>query len=668
MNMRTLFLILALSLTAGAQVAPPVAGYLVRPDSRLEWIGGMPGAAQAVALDDGILAVASTTLGLVVRTREALEWRDREGRSLGMLAAPAGRTLLAAWQGGPIIAALVADERDGCRLGVFRLGSAGPEGRWENFSCDPQAVPAGLQMVSNSHLRVAWTFRDGASLEEVDARTMDRQVIGWSPGLAGPVALDAAGRLVAAPAEFAAESLTPMAGDWFALVSQGASYFWRPGALPIAFPRAAEDPLELEWRKTLDESVAVADTFPMPPAASGAPSEVRFRVRNNSNGIVRLFRLLAEGRGFSVFNEPPIPSDIAPGAAKEFWIRYQPEGDGGTPGVLRLNDRRVTLEPTVVAITLPEVWSSGQWKALSTQQPNRVGDAERGQPFSARLRMLATAGEPDVPSINGRFSLVSAKGGEYTLTLDTSVSGMAEGVLRVSGRDYRLQVFVFEPAPPRFTLRMEGSAAGYARQEVIRLALAESSRTSAQGEVSVTFLPTVVGVKGDATIGFLPSLRRSVPFTVAAGSDQVRFGEEDHLLLQTGTTAGTLVVRASMAGQSEELRLNLAPTPPALQTAAIEAGDQRVTMRVVGFDPMRDAARAAFTFYLRNGQVAAPGRIETDVAATFRAYFGEEATTSGGFSLSAIFPVSGTVSELGAVELELMNSQGSTRSQRITLP
>jgi hypothetical protein len=333
-----------------------------------------------------------------------------------------------------------------------------------------------------------------------------------------------------------------------------------------------------------------------------------------------------------------------------------------------LNDRAVELRGSTAAITLPEVWLNGQWAALSASQANRVGEAERGVPFAARLRMRATAGEPEAPVWQGAgFRLESQGGGEYRLEADTAANGMREGQLTVSGRSYRVQVFVYEPAPPKPALRLSGASLEFGRQEQVEVVLAETARGSASGQLTVTFEPEAAGVKDDATVGWMPGLTRTVSFTVTPGAAKAQFGSAEFVTLQTGTTAGTLTITATLGGQKDEKRVRLAPAGPALQTATVQRGDRQVTLRVTGYDPMRDTRKAAFTFYLVNGQTAQPGRMEADVSGAFRGYFAESGVTSGAFVLNVQFPVTGTVSELGSVEMELANGIGAVKTQRLAI-
>ena len=88
-----------------------------------------------------------------------------------------------------------------------------------------------------------------------------------------------------------------------------------------------------------------------------------------------------------------------------------------------------------------------------------------------------------------------------------------------------------------------------------------------------------------------------------------------------------------------------------------------VEVRIIGFDNVRSAGPLSFTFYDRAGVAIPPGGIRADGSADFGKYF-QQSDSGGSFLLKAAFPVSGDVSLVDAVEVELTNSQGSTRSFR----
>jgi hypothetical protein len=659
-------LLLALAVcTLSGQIEPPVLGVAVRENGRLDRVEGVRGALQTRTLRDGISAALQTPLGIFAQSGSRTLVLNDEGEEVAGWAAQNEIPHLAASRDGRRLLAVYPD----AGLASLSIWREGELPRWDfDFPIQRKGALAAVQLLDDGRVRLAWKAERAIEVENLDPRSGISQQVGEWEDAGGPVSFTRTGDLVRFPAGLAESRIHWLADGSAALASASGCQVWHPESGLLALPAADEDALKLTWRKTIAEEFPVADPFPFPAAAPGAPAEARFRVRNTSNSVVRVFRLVVDGGGFQLFNEFTVPKDLAPNEAAEFWIRHAPSATSASAGRLRLNDRQVTLEGTIAPVTLPEAWISGQWAPLSTGSANRLDDAERGKAYEARLRLRASSGEPETPVIaGGGFTLLPQGSGEWLLQMPVSATGgMKETVLTVSGRSYRLQVFVMEPAPPRPSVKLPESS-GFARQENVEVLLSEPARSAASGLLTIQFRPESPAVADDATLGLLPTLSRTISFQVDAGASKARFGDKDSAVLQTGTTAGSITVTASLGGVSSTQTLRLPATPPGLQSATVQALDQRVTLRLTGYDPRRDLSKVAFTFYLRDGQTAVPGRMEADLTAAFRSYFAEQGNTGGAFVLHVQFPVSGTISELAGLEVEAINGTGTARSQRLAI-
>ena len=72
----------------------------------------------------------------------------------------------------------------------------------------------------------------------------------------------------------------------------------------------------------------------------------------------------------------------------------------------------------------------------------------------------------------------------------------------------------------------------------------------------------------------------------------------------------------------------------------------------------------AFTFFDSAGRTIQPGVLRVDASADFKRYF-QSGAAGGMFALRATFPVSGDATQVAAVEVEITNSAGITRTQRL---
>ena len=71
-----------------------------------------------------------------------------------------------------------------------------------------------------------------------------------------------------------------------------------------------------------------------------------------------------------------------------------------------------------------------------------------------------------------------------------------------------------------------------------------------------------------------------------------------------------------------------------------------------------------FTQFNRSGNPVQPVEIRVNAREDFRRYF-ESSTIGGAFALRATFPVAGPINEVDSVEVELVNSGGSTKTTRL---
>jgi hypothetical protein len=71
------------------------------------------------------------------------------------------------------------------------------------------------------------------------------------------------------------------------------------------------------------------------------------------------------------------------------------------------------------------------------------------------------------------------------------------------------------------------------------------------------------------------------------------------------------------------------------------------------------------TFYDVSGSPIAPGTIRTDASSAVTKYFAGS-DLGGVFLLAAVYPVTGDVTRVASCDATLINSAGSSRTQRTT--
>jgi hypothetical protein len=535
---------------------------------------------------------------------------------------------------------------DGCRLNE----AAAPVMDGELLAFGPSA-DGGVQWVVQ---RVDMLWRITGSSEEP------------LPGMRAPILVKDDGSLMEIPAVLEAGSAI-LAEDGYALLLRGESRFlWKPGAEAALVPMAGEESLCLYQRAADQSETLIGDVAEFPMTAAGAASQLRFRVRNAGLASVTVIRLWIEGQRFELFNEFSVPRVIAPGGFADFSIRYSPPVWGSYRATLRLNDRNVELRGAAFAAPSLEVFEGDGWRALTSGAVYLFGTVEPGQTADRRFRVKPPDGAntaPEAPRLAGAAFRLLPGAEAFTVTFAPTSAGTHEAKLDIGPLSYTLRGIAPEAVPPRLSLAAPATL-DYARQERIRIRLEGPSRVTVSGVLRLEFTPEN-GLPDDPSVALLPNLTRSVFFQLKEGSPDVSFNGEDSVMVQTGTTAGTLRLRAQLGTQSQELAFRLEPSTVRIETARALLAANSAEVTIKGFDAVRTTTSVAFTFFRKDGQTAPPGRIERDVAGAFGEYFKANLNAGGTFQLKAHFPVSGASTELADVEVEIRNTAGVTRTERL---
>lgn len=434
---------------------------------------------------------------------------------------------------------------------------------------------------------------------------------------------------------------------------EGGLWAWRPGSDPVLIPLAEAVSFQLFHRDGQNETV-VGAAFSLPPAAPGESTEARFRVRNPTGAPILISRLSVDPGAFRIVDQFFPPRYLEPGGFADFSVRYSPPSPGEHTTTLFVNDMKVALTASTESPASVEVELPTGWQVLRASEVFDLGVVERGVMFRRALRVT-----PAVPlRVEGAgFQLQpGAAAGEFTIVFLSEKPGAAAVTLDAGGRLFPLRVTVTDfPAPrPSIVFPSEPKTALQGRL-IVRLA--EPARTAYTAVLTLMFTPDA-GLPDDLAVAFLPQTVRVVPIRFGAGES-----DSQEVAFQTGTTAGRITFKVDLGPYAEERTVRILPEPAALSAARAAASSAAVEVALTGFDTTRSVAKLSFTFYLKNGQIAAPGRIDADVSAPFSNYF--KSVSGSTFLVRANFPVSGALTELDGVEVEIANSAGICRTSRL---
>ncbi|MDW8129955.1 MAG: choice-of-anchor D domain-containing protein [Bryobacterales bacterium] len=407
--------------------------------------------------------------------------------------------------------------------------------------------------------------------------------------------------------------------------------------------------------------------------------EARFRVRNQGAVTTVVHTLQVAGAGFARKDVPALPVTLAPGAAFDFSIRVSPSGPGAYSAVLTVNTISVLLRARATAGPVLQVEDASGRRRLASGDAVDFGRIEAGlgasrrffieNPYASSVEVAELAVQGAAFRLSSGFAVPRSleAGGSlaFQVLFEPASVGAHSGRLVMNGRVFSLFGTATEAPLPRPQILLDPGSARSGQQMRVRVRLAEKARSAGQGELRIRFEPAQAGWPDDPAIGFVSPGGRSVRFAIEAGTDAARFDGRDEIVLQTGTTAGRLTLEAQLGPHVEQATVTLAPLPVVVDTVRVERRTAGLEVYLAGFDNMRSVSQIAFAFYGTGGQLLEPGAITVDATAEFRRYF-ESAGLGGLFALRAAFPVTGDVSRVAAVEIEIRNSAGSARTSRVT--
>jgi len=414
----------------------------------------------------------------------------------------------------------------------------------------------------------------------------------------------------------------------------------------------------------------------------------RFRVRNIGSTSEVLSTLSLSGSGFSISAAPSLPYTIAPytGSAAseaEFKVAFSPadvltydaflavntinvilQGAGAPSAVLTLAGSTIPLASGSIIDFGSVTANNSKSQTFVLSNPGNVNVTVKSISVTGSAAFKGPAG------ISTPLTLAPGKSAPFQITFQPNSGQGFQAALAVDQRSFSLIGQGLNPPLPSASIIFGSTVGQSAQQDSVSIPLASASAVSGTGTLSMSFQPGVDGVKDDPAIQFLSGPLRQASVTIQAGSKSALFdGGAPDLEFQTGTTAGTITFTLVLNGASTpaaQATLTIAPAPVSLASVTGVRRLGAVDVSVTAFDNSYTASQLAFTFYDKNGAPMQPGTIKVDASSDFRSYF---ATTQvgGAFALLASFPVSGDTSQIVSVDFEITNSQGASKTQKITI-
>jgi hypothetical protein len=413
-------------------------------------------------------------------------------------------------------------------------------------------------------------------------------------------------------------------------------------------------------------------------ASPGDTLDSRFRVRNIGAGPAIFQTLSLAGSGFTISAAPSLPYTIAPGSEAEFRVAFNPTSIGTYSAFLLVNTINITLRGSV---TPAAVLTAGSGNTpLVAGGVIDFGSVQRGKsqlqiltitnPTNASLTVntLAVSG----PAFRGPIGatapslLTSGQSVSFQIDFEPQSGQPAQGTITVDQRSFVLTGQGLDPPLPTASIQL-GSAAGVsAQQNNISIPLGAPSQVNGTGTLTMQFRSSVPGVADDPAVQFLSGPKRAATVTISPGDTVARFSSQSSIAFQTGSTAGTIVFTLTLPNTTtQQISLAISQASVILDTASAVRRVGNLDVSITGLDNTYSASQLAFTFYDRNGTTIQPGVIRVDATSDFRLYF-NASQVGGQFALLSTFPVSGDVSVVTGFDVQITNSVGATKTQKIT--
>lgn len=412
---------------------------------------------------------------------------------------------------------------------------------------------------------------------------------------------------------------------------------------------------------------------------TGDVLDARFRLRTAQGSPAILSRLEVAGTGFSLPGPLALPVTLATGGALDFIVRFQPAAPGAFSAVLTINTTTLLLRATATQGIVVWLEAGDQRQRLLAGANVDFGTVSLGTGSCRRfvLENPTTAGlVVNELSVSGAgFSAVSrmelplvVEGGAsvaFEIAFSPLAAGTSTGLLVLNGRKFNLVGTGLGLALPKPEILLDPPLPRSGEQVRVSIRLAAPSPLAAQGELSIAyFIPGILGVSDDPGLGFLAPTGRVVSFSVEPGSVEGNFGGRKEVVMQTGTTAGKVVLLAKLGSETAQATIMLAPAPIVIEAVRAVRGASGLELSLTGFDNTRSASELGFTFFDREGRLVQPGQIKVDASREFRSYF-ETSPLGGLFALRALFPVTGDPAGITGVEVEIRNNTGVARTGRV---
>ncbi len=411
-------------------------------------------------------------------------------------------------------------------------------------------------------------------------------------------------------------------------------------------------------------TVEPGGTLTVPDTTVGQSSSVSVSIAYNGTGAGQIAGVSASGQGLSVADVPALPLTVSAGASQKFTLTFTPTQPGAVSGKLLIGTDTFTVAANGIGSRLNFTYTSGSSNVTITEggtvifPPVQVGK-NGGLMFSvqntgtsaATLTSIGLAASGTVFSLDQLpglpMSLDAGATVAFPITFAPNNTGSLTATLRVNTSNFTLSGTGAQPAAlPSYQINTTtGGGSQPAQQAAVALTLSSPYPAALQGTLNLTFASAVF--TDDPSIQFATG-GRVVNFTIPANSTSALFNGNTSMPLQTGTTAGTIVLTPSfaMAGgfdmtptTPDTLSLTIARSAPQLLGASITSQTlNSLSLVLSGFTTTRGLRQFDIQITPKTGETFTVTKLTVDVSSSASAWFQATASQSFGGSFLVAIP------------------------------
>lgn len=446
-----------------------------------------------------------------------------------------------------------------------------------------------------------------------------------------------------------------------------------------------------------DVAFAPNQTVPIPDTLVGTAKDVVIKVKNTSPTALAINAITPAPAVYTVSNLPPLPAALNPGDTVSFTLTFSPLQAGTATGSLHIGGDAFVLAAVGLGSKLTFTYGTPAVTLLPGGilpfSPAQVGQSSQVSvtitntgTAAGSIASIAVADTRGVFAVQPQPTLPATldPGGTLTVTLvfTPATTGFATSTFQVDALSFTLSGAGTAPPPlPAFQFTGASGTVNPMQQPAIGLTLSAPYSLPLTGVLTITTNSTVFAP--DPAVVFSTGTK-TVAFTIPANSTQAVFTNgAAQILLQSGTTAGTITIAPTFATQSG---LDLTPpsAPTVVLTVAASAPNllkiqltgvtqATFTVSVSGYTTPHSLSTLTYSFIPSGG--GSPSQYVLDVAASAGLWFNSTASQPFGGQFSVAVPFANpnpsttalATSIIKSVTVTATNAQGTSNAVTLTV-